>query len=275
MYHEKIRHRPLHSALRDVDNNSGYLFFTDDNLHADATSLRDILHELRHRNRLWSCQISADIIKQPDLVSLMAKAGCVSVTIGFESLERKNLKQMGKSWMEADYRHIVRVFHDNGIMVYGTFIIGYDHDTLAVFDRTLAFALEARLLLANFNPLIPTPGTPLYSRLESEGRLLFDRWWLHSDYRWGDCVFRPAHMSPEELTAGCFRLRKAFHSGRNILARFPGLKAHKTTFRKAGLFVAANIVSRRELSRKYGKALGDSSSMHEFDLETTGAGKCM
>lgn len=274
MYHGKTRHRSIPSALQDIDHNSGHLFFTDDNLHADITSLKSILHELEHRNRLWSCQISADIIRHPEVVSLMAKAGCVSVTIGFESLERKNLEQMGKSWMEADYKHVINVFHDNGIMVYGTFIIGYDYDTEDVFDRTLAFALETRLFLANFNPLIPTPGTPLYARLQAEDRLLFDRWWLDPDYRWGDCVFRPSHMSPEALTAGCFRLRKAFNSSRNIFARFPGLKLRKTTFRKAGLFLAANVISRRELYRKYGKALGDPSSTCEFNLATSGATKC-
>lgn len=275
MYHGKIRHRPLPSVLREIDNKRrGHIFFTDDNLHADIKSLRAIFESLQQRRHPWSCQISADIVKQPDLVSLMAKAGCVSVTIGFESLERKNLEQMGKSWMEADYRHIIKVFHDNGIMVYGTFIIGYDHDTPDVFDRTLAFALETRLFLANFNPLIPTPGTPLYARLQSEGRLLLDRWWLHKDYRWGDCVFRPMRITPEELTAGCFRLRKQFNSTPHILSRFPGLSLRKTSLYKAGLFLTANIISRRELYRKYGQALGDSLSTQEFNVTTNGVVEC-
>lgn len=261
MYQGKSRHRPLANVLRDIDKNRGkHVLFTDDNFYADPASLEDILRELEQRKVRWSCQISSDITKYPELVSLMARAGCVSVAVGFESLERKNLEEMHKSWMGNDYRHIISVFHDNGIMVYGTFIIGYDYDTADVFERTLEFALENRLVLANFNPLIPMPGTPLYSRLQAEGRFLFDRWWLHKDYRWGDCVFRPMRMSPEELTAGCFELRKKFNSTRNILVRFPGLKLRKANLYKAGLFVAANIVSRRELHRKYGQALGDTES---------------
>jgi len=78
-------------------------------------------------------------------------------------------KQMNKSWMNDDFQHIVSLFREYGIMIYGTFILGYDHDTDAVFNRTLEFALGARLFLANFNPLMPTPGTPLYARLESKG----------------------------------------------------------------------------------------------------------
>ena len=268
MYQGKIRRQSLQNVMRDIDKNgSKHLFFTDDNFHANLESLKNILQELKKRQLRWSCQISADIIKHPHLVSLMAQAGCVSVTIGFESLDRNNLEQMHKSWMEDDYREIISVFHDNGIMVYGTFIIGYDFDGPDVFERTLTFAMENRLFLANFNPLIPTPGTPLYSRLHTEGRLLFDRWWLHKDYRWGDCVFRPMRMTPEELTTGCFQLRKEFNSIRNILARFPGLSLRKTNLYKTGLFVMANLVLRRELHRKYGQALGDSSSSHKFNLK--------
>lgn len=268
MYKGKIRRQALQDVLRDIDKSGRrHLSFTDDNLHADISSLKDLLHELIQRNIRWSCQISSDIVEHLEIVSLMARSGCVSALIGFESLDRNNLKQMRKSWMEADYKRIIHVFNDNGIMVYGTFILGYDYDTPDVFKRTLNFALENRLFLANFNPLFPTPGTPLYSRLQLEGRLLFDRWWMDKDYCWGNCIFQPMRMTPEELTTGCFQVRKKFNSTRNILARFPGLSMSKTNLYKTGLFMAANIISRRELYRKYGQALGDSSSEYEFNRE--------
>ncbi len=268
MYKGKIRRQALEDVLRDIDRSGRrHLSFTDDNLHADVSSLKELLLELGRRHIRWSCQISSDVVEHPDMVKLMAQAGCVSVLLGFESLDRNNLKQMRKSWMESDYKRIIQTFYDNGIMVFGTFILGYDHDTPEVFDRTLAFALENRLFLANFNPLFPTPGTPLYFRLQSEGRLLFDRWWMDKDFRWGNCTFQPMGMTPEELTTGCMRVRKKFNSTRNILARFPGLRLSKTSLYKTGLFVAANIVSRRELFRKYGKALGDPSPEYQIGLQ--------
>ncbi|MBT3294115.1 MAG: B12-binding domain-containing radical SAM protein [Verrucomicrobia bacterium] len=275
MYPGPMRRKPLAHVMRDIEATPGtHLFFTDDNFHADLASLKAVLHELAQRKVRWSCQISADIAKHPETIALMARAGCISVTIGFESLDRNNLEQMGKSWMADDYKRIIATFHDNGIMVYGTFIIGYDYDTPAVFERTLEFALQNRLFLANFNPLIPTPGTPLYQRLQSEGRLLFDDWWLNDAYRWGDCVFQPARMSAQELAAGCFGLRKAFNSGRNIIARFPGLKFRHTDVYKAGLYVAANVVSRRELHRKQGRALGGGSPAPESGHERNRAAVC-
>ena len=277
LYQGKMRQKSMENVLRDLDAcDRKHLFFADDNFYADTVSLKDMLLALKRRRqpRRWSCQISSDIVKHPELVSLMAEAGCISVTVGFESLERKNREMMHKSWMEDDDRRSIRAFQEQGIMVYGTFIIGYDHDTPDVFERLLSFALDTRLFLANFNPLIPTPGTPLYARLQSEGRLLYDRWWLHKDYRWGDCVFRPLRMTPEELAAGCFRLRQQFYSTRSMLARFPGLSIRKTTPLKAGLFVVANRVSRRELDRKYGQALVDHAASQDCDSAPKGSIAC-
>ncbi len=275
MYQGKLRRQSLENVLRDIDKTGRkHLFFTDDNLHSDISALRELLHELLQRHYHWSCQISSDILKYPDIVPLMAQSGCVSVLIGFESLDRNNLEQMHKTWMESDYRHIIKVFHDNGIMVCGTFILGYDFDTPDVFEQTLNFALDNRLFLANFNPLFPTPGTPLYSRLQSEGRLLFDPWWMDKDYRWGNCIFKPKRLTQDELTAGCFQVRRKFNSTRSILARFPGLRLRKTSLYKAGLFMMANIISRRELYRKYGQALGDPLSTRDFNSTTKGVAEC-
>lgn len=261
MYPRGGRRRPLEYVLRDVDGSGGkHLFFTDDNLFIEPSYFETFLRELATRGKRWSCQISADVTRRPELVSAMARAGCVSVTVGFESLDRDNLEQMNKSWMKDDFHHVVSLFREYGIMVYGTFILGYDHDTDMVFNRTLEFALRTRLFLANFNPLMPTPGTPLYGRLESEGRLSFDRWWLHEDYRWGDCVFHPLRMSRKDLSVGCFELRRQFNTIRNILTRLPGLRLSKDSLYKAKLFLAANLVSRRELHRKYGERLGGPAS---------------
>jgi radical SAM superfamily enzyme YgiQ (UPF0313 family) len=257
MYRSHIRRRPVDAVAADIERNrKRHLFFVDDNLYADETSLRAMLNVLKRQSVHWSCQISPDVTRNPQLVALMAEAGCVSVTVGIESLNRKNLDQMGKSWIQDDLRTAIRQFQDHGIMVYGTFVIGYDFDTPDVFDRTLDFALDTRLLLANFNPLTPTPGTRLYTRLRAEGRMLFDRWWLDADYRYGDAVFRPRGMSPDELRDGCFRIRRAFNRPGSILSRFPGASYRRTSPFRAALFLAANVVSRREIYRKQGQPLG-------------------
>lgn len=274
MYKGKIRHQTIQNVLRDIESVKGkHIFFTDDNLYFDISLLEKLLNELIKRKIKWSCQISSDIMEYPSIIPLMAKSGCISVTIGFESLNKKNMEQMHKSWMKEDFIEIIKAFQKNGIMIYGTFIIGYDYDTPDIFKKTLDFVLENNFFLANFNPLIPTPGTPLYKRWQAEHRLIMSRWWLSNEYRWGNSVFQPRQMNPEALTQGCYDLRKSLNKTGNIISRFPGLKIGKSSMYKAALFLMANIVSRRELNRKYGKPLGDVSS--DAELDTKGLPECI
>ena len=260
MYRSRIRARPLHALVQELDRNRGeHVFFIDDNLYAEDASLNALLDILEPRHVRWSCQVSADVTREPGRVARMARTGCVSVTLGIESLDPLNLAQMGKSWMSGDPAAVIRCFQDHGIMVYGTFVVGYDHDNPDVFDRLRTFVGETRLLLANFNPLTPMPGTALYERLQAEDRLCFNPWWLDPRYRYGDTIFHPAHMTAQQLEAGCFGLRRAFNRTAHIASRFPGSPFLRSSPYKAALFLAANFVSRREIYRKQGQPLGDPS----------------
>ena len=91
------------------------------------------------------------------------------------------------------------LLHDHGIQVNGSFVLGFDHDRPDVFERTVAWIEEARLECATFHILTPYPGTPLFRQMEAEGRLLHRDWSL---YDTAHVVFRPRHMTPEELAEG-------------------------------------------------------------------------
>jgi radical SAM superfamily enzyme YgiQ (UPF0313 family) len=188
----------------------------------------------------------------------MAESGCLAALVGFESLDPDNLRQMNKAWTlrHQSVRSAVDAFHRRGIMVYGSFIFGYDHDTPPIIRRTVEVALESRLFLANISPLTPMPGSRLYDRLRAEGRLLYDRWWLDDRYRYGDVVFQPAHMAPVELSSRCADARRAFYSGGAIARRLTNVRANARTSSHLALFLAANLISRRELSSKLGRPLG-------------------
>jgi radical SAM superfamily enzyme YgiQ (UPF0313 family) len=136
-------------------NKRKLLFFADDNLFSSRAELELLLDALRPLKLRWSCQISIDVARDEALLDKMAESGCVFVLIGFESLSRENLKQMGKPWnhVAGDYKQVVRKLHQRKIAVYGTFVFGYDYDTVDTIEQSLAFALEAKLEIANFNPL--------------------------------------------------------------------------------------------------------------------------
>jgi radical SAM superfamily enzyme YgiQ (UPF0313 family) len=257
-YGKSLRLRPVPEILEEVRGlPRSNLLFVDDNLFAERDWCRELFEGLIPLRKRWNCQISLDVSLEDDLMDLMARSGCQSVLIGFESLQEDSLRQMRKSWnlTGGDYAEAVARFRRRGIPVVGTFVFGYDSDTPDVFSNTLAFAMQNRLFMANFNPLIPTPGTPIFSRLREEGRLLHRAWWLDPSHRYGDALFHPRGMTAQELSDGCRSLRFAFHSRAAILRRALDRHANAASLRTLGLFFAANGLARREIHRKQGMVL--------------------
>ena len=258
-YQDTLRSRPVEQVVEELRslNRRHLFFFVDDNLFRSAEQLRTLCSAVAPLGLRWSCQISIDVARDERLLDTMATAGCIFVLVGFESLSIANLRQMAKPWNHAagEYREVVRKFHARGIAVYGTFVFGYDDDTLDSIQRSLDFALEARLEIANFNPLTPTPGSPLYQRLLAEGRMLSPRWWLDPAYRYGDPIFRPAQMEPETFANACFEAKRAFYSLPSILRRILGSDAGFDWFRTS-IVGLANHISRREVMHKQHRLLG-------------------
>jgi radical SAM superfamily enzyme YgiQ (UPF0313 family) len=200
--------------VRDVDqmvaefaaDGQPYAVFVDNNLGSRPDYLRDLCRALRPLEKIWSAAVTIDVTDDPRLVREMALAGCSGVFVGFESLQDQNLVDARKQTPRAhDYARRVRMLHDNGIQVNGSFVLGFDHDGPEVFERTCAWIEENRLECATFHILTPYPGTPLFRQMEREDRLLHRNWTL---YDTAHAVFRPRHMSPEELERGyeeCYR----------------------------------------------------------------------
>jgi radical SAM superfamily enzyme YgiQ (UPF0313 family) len=258
-YGSGLRHRAVRDVVAEIEAlDHKTIFLVDDNIFTTVDQAADLFRALAPLHIRWACQVSLDIAHHPTLMDLMARSGCIIAVVGFESLNEHNLRQMNKrsNMQERNYAAAVEQFHSRGIMLYATFVFGYDEDTPDSFDQTLEFALRSRFFVANFNPLTPTPGTPLYERLKAEGRLLYDRWWLHPDFRYGQAMFRPRGMSADDLTEGCFRVRKAFNRYGAIAQRAWNTRANCRSLFHLGMFLAANLVSRREIYRKQGQRLG-------------------
>jgi radical SAM superfamily enzyme YgiQ (UPF0313 family) len=258
-YGTSLRVRPLEGLLAEIETLPAgrLLFFVDDNLFGRKSDLLALLDALTPMKRRWSCQISIDVARDESLLDRLAAAGCSFVLIGFESLNEESLKQMHKAWnnVSGSYLRVARALHARNIGIYGTFVFGYDADTKESIERTVDFALESRLEIANFNPLTPTPGSALYDRLASEGRLLSPQWWLDPNYRYGDAIFEPRGMSAHDLTEGVFEARRRFYSWRAIGRRVFGAETTFSPFR-AGLTTVANVISRREIFKKQHRLLG-------------------
>jgi radical SAM superfamily enzyme YgiQ (UPF0313 family) len=242
--------------------NSKYIFFVDDNLFANKKSLLRLLEALSSLNVRWSCQISLDVAQDDRLMKLLEKSGCQAGIIGFESFHPNNLRQMNKPWnlAQQDYGTAIEKLYAHGIMIYGTFVFGYDEDTPDSFEQCLDFALRRKFFLASFNPLTPFPGTPLYTRLKQEDRLIDDPWWLAKTYQYGQATFHPEKMSADDLAQGCFRARKIFTAYTSILQRSLNTKTNARTWRNVLLYFVANYINRKEIYKKQGAYLGGNYS---------------
>ena len=258
-YGSNLRQRPVREIVAEIEAlDCKHIFLVDDNIFIDVLKAKALFQALIPLNICWSCQVSIDIAHHHELLTLMEKSGCTTAVIGFESLNERNLVQMKKKWnlKYGDYATAVQKLRDRGIMIYGTFVFGYDQDTVDSFEISLEFALRSKLYLANFNPLTPTPGAQLYHRLQDEGRLIYDRWWLDPDFRYGQATFHPRRMTADQLTEGCFQARRQFNEHKSIVKRAIDFRANCHNPYRLGLYIASNIVSRREIFKKQGRQLG-------------------
>jgi len=250
-YNGGVRRRPVDAVVAELRScRARRVFFVDDNLLSDRDALCGLLEAILPLKLRWSGQTDLGIADDSELLKLARRSGCQSLLIGFESLDKGNLRQMGKERnLSSDFETRLGRIRRAGIMVYGTFLFGYDNDTPGSISRTLDFALKQKLCLANFNPLQPIPGTPLYERLSREGRLVYERWWLEPAYQWHEALIYPRGMTTGQLTEGCRRAREKFHSLAGIARRLPS-RAHLDSVDNLAVYLLANLVSGLDIRAK-------------------------
>jgi radical SAM superfamily enzyme YgiQ (UPF0313 family) len=241
------------------------VFFVDDNLCANRKAAKALFRELIPLKIRWVSQSSLEMLRDAQLMDLMLQSGCLGHVVGFESITPSNLAEMRKDLnlrgFDA-YRTQVRILRDYGLQTWAAFVLGYDHETRDSVQRTLEFALESRFTFAAFNVLTPYPGTPLYDRLRSEGRLLYDgKWWLHPDYRFNYAPFRPARMTAEELTESCFAARAEFNALPSMVHRLLDFKTNLRDPVRLYIYLRFNPVFRKEVFKKHGMYFGLRSAL--------------
>jgi radical SAM superfamily enzyme YgiQ (UPF0313 family) len=210
---------PAQIAAEFLADDQPYGVFIDNNLGSNREYLRSLCHALQPVEKIWSAAVSIDVTDDPTLIRDMALAGCTGVFVGFESLTDQNLADARKKTPRTDdYARRVRILHDNGIQVNSSFVLGFDHDDKDVFARTAEWVEVNRLECSTFHILTPYPATPLFRQMESEGRLLHRDWSL---YDTAHAVFRPKHMTPEELEEGYAWIYQRLFSHASIWRRRP------------------------------------------------------
>lgn len=222
-FHRTARHRPIDAIVAELETlrERKLFFFVDDNFAADMDFARELAEAMRPLGVRWVTQMSINAAHDEDFLALLSSSGCQGVLIGFESLDPQVLRSMRKSFntMRSGFDGALANLRRHGIRVYGTFIFGYDEQRPDAFEEAADFAIAHRLYLAAFNHLTPFPGTPLFQRLQSEGRLAYDSWWMDERYSYNELPFTPRGLSREDVRTGCLAARRKFYSWRSILTR--------------------------------------------------------
>jgi radical SAM superfamily enzyme YgiQ (UPF0313 family) len=260
-------HRPARDVAEEMEQTGSRRFFiVDDNIVSQPAKARELCREITPLRINWVGQASIHIAQDDELLELLAASGCRGLLIGMESVNEANLRAMGKDWnlAQASYADSLRQFRKHGLAIYGTFVFGYDEDDWEVVRESVAFAREQKLFLAAFNHLVPFPGTPLYHRLQEQGRLLTDPWWLDPAGRVGDVVFRPKKISAAELESACLWARREFYSWPSIGERLWDRRANASSLAMLGVFLGLNLGSHFDIDLRQGLQLGVGPDDHKL-----------
>jgi radical SAM superfamily enzyme YgiQ (UPF0313 family) len=222
LFGHQTRVKPVDQVIDELDGLyelgwHGPIFSGDDNLIGNKQYLkRELLPALIEWRKdkqgvQFATEVSINLADDDELMRMMARAGFTTVFVGIETPNEASLAECGKSLnvnrdMIADVERIQRA----GLQVQGGFIVGFDHDTPAIFQRLIGFIQESGIVTAMVGLLQAIPGTKLYERLGKQGRL---RTQVSGDNVDGTTNIVP-RMDPEALQAGYRQIMQTIYSPR-------------------------------------------------------------
>jgi len=219
LYGKGIRFRPVDNVIKEIETlNGNDLFFVDDNVVGKKKYAKQFLARLEPLKKKWIGQAPVTVANDDEILKLLQKSGCEGLFVGFETNSIASLKEVGKVQnLNNNYFESIKKFHDQGISILGSFIVGFDNDDKYSFEGLLEFVFKGNIDIVDISMLTPYPETVLYNKLKKEKRLIDDRWWLKYDSE--DVVFKPRLMTREELYEGRVWALKEFYKIRPIFSR--------------------------------------------------------
>lgn len=212
MFGRKPRTKSLDQVGRELDElrrlSVKSVFFVDDNLIGNKPAAKKLAAFLRdYQNEhdyhfLFGTEASLNLAQDDELLALFHEASFGWVFIGIESPDEASLKETLKFQnTRTDILSSVRKLYSYGIEVLAGFIVGFDNDTVRTFDLQYNFIQESGIQAAMIGLLTAIPKTPLYERLERDGRLRPDPWSATDNTKLGTNII-PKQMTYDEMVSG-------------------------------------------------------------------------
>ncbi len=219
MFGRRYRFRSVENVISELKAlKPEWVFFYDDNFAARPEHTRELLQRMIDEGIRckWSAQVRIDVAKDPELLKLMKRAGCIRFYIGLESTNPKTLAAMNKGQTPEQIEEAIRIIHDHGINIHGMFIFGADQDDPSTIRATVKFAKKNDISSVQFMILTPLPGTEVFNRMAEEGRLLSRDWGYYDAHH---VVFTPKKMSVLQLQTLTIKSMVKFYTLPRALAR--------------------------------------------------------
>ncbi len=235
MFGRRPRCKTLEQVERELDalraQGVRNVFFVDDNLIGHKAKAKALLRHLRdyqtrHDYRFeFGTEASLNLAEDEELLTLFREAGFCWVFLGIETPDPQSLQEAQKTQnLRGDLLEALRTLYRNGIDVLGGFIVGFDNDTVDIFDTQYRFITAGGIQVAMVGLLTALPRTPLYARLEHEGRLRHDV--PHGDNTKARTNVVPRSMSYEAMIDGYRSLYRRLTDTAAITRRIRNKTAH-------------------------------------------------
>jgi radical SAM superfamily enzyme YgiQ (UPF0313 family) len=241
MFGHRFRFRSVEHVMEELRlhyRRKRSVFFYDDNLAANTRWFTELLERMATGlpGLTWSAQVRIEVARDAALLSLMRRAGCITVFVGIESVNPETLHAMNKHQSADEIKDAMAQFRRHRIPVHGMFVLGMDTDTPGSIRSTVSWAKHAGVSSAQFLIVTPFPGTRIYEELEQQGRILFTDWSLYDGHH---VTFQPARMTPAELQTLQLEAHDSFYSRRRAFARVLSCNVQA-----AGIFLYARGLQR-------------------------------
>lgn len=220
-YKRSFRTRPVEQVIDEMKCikalGADRLLFLDDNPIAHPEKAKELFRAMIPLKMKWASQSTINIARDPELLDLAAKSGCVSLSIGLESIDEASLASVSKNFNKPSrFVEDLAKIRRAGIQVIALLMIGLDGDTTATFQRSLDFLVDNRISFLKLFTPCPYPGTKYHDDMQKAGRILESDWGL---YDYGSAIVKPTHMTSDEMLGGFQQVYRGFYSVPSILKR--------------------------------------------------------
>ena len=195
---------------------AGRILFLDPSPTSNRAYAKEFFEALIPLRIQWAGLCTTDVCEDGELFDLMIQSGCIGILMGFETFSEDSLKESRKRNKVAEYKAAVEKFHQKGVSVLGTFMLGFDGDTRESILKMPDYIEEIGVDIPRFAILTPYPNTPTYERLDAEGRMISKDW---NDYDSIHATFSPKNVTARELEELLVRVSNECYTFKRIWKR--------------------------------------------------------